>query len=211
MEATAPFYFAEPVLDTLPDRTDLLSDDDLAARASGGVPEALTVLVERYRGRVFAFSLAMLRDRDDAEDAVQETFVRAFAALDTYRGRGQFRAWLFRIAGNHCRDRLKAHSRRNRSLEEPEMDRLLTDDGKGAERFVLRAAVFDAVVSLPVTYRAPVVLHYMEGMSVAETAAALGRSSTAVKVQLWRARGLLADRLIDWGPQTGPSQDRGLR
>src|SRR5262245_15611497 len=79
------------------------ADDLLVTRALAGEPDALDALASRYRGRIFAFALAMLRHPDNAEDVAQETLIRAFASLRSYRGRGRFRAWLFRIAGNLCR------------------------------------------------------------------------------------------------------------
>src|SRR5687767_4481621 len=85
------------------------ADDLLVTRALAGEPGALDALAARYRPRLFVFALAMLRRPDDAEDVAQETLIKAFGSLKGYRGRGQFRAWLFRIAGNLCRD----HHRRN--------------------------------------------------------------------------------------------------
>lgn len=175
------------------------SDDVLVAQALSGVPGTLDRLAARYRGRLFAFALAMLQHPDNAEDVAQETLVRGFARLRSYRGRGKFRAWLFQIAANLCRDR---HRRRAAHFEVA-LDSLpdLAARSDFPSEVALRTVVFAALGRLPERYRGPVVLHYMEGLTIAETAAALGRTQTSVRVQLWRARTRLARELADFSHQ----------
>jgi RNA polymerase sigma-70 factor (ECF subfamily) len=179
------------------------ADAELVRQALDGTNAAAALLAARYRGRLYAFALALLRHADDAEDVAQEALVRAFGALASYRGDGTFRAWLFRIAANLCRDRQRRSPGRPVELEAVERDPPASGAADLCEQVALRTAVFAAVRRLPITYRAPVVLHYMEGLSVAETAAALGRSRTAVRVQLWRARNRLADELAGWQAEEG--------
>ena len=178
-------------------------DADLVAQARNGAAGAVEALATRYRGRIYAFALAMLRHADDAEDVAQETLVRTFASLSSYRGEGAFRSWLFRIAANLCRDRLRNSRSRDLPLHAVELADTPAVGADPCNQLALRTAVFAAVRRLPLTYRAPVVLHYMEGLSVAETAAALGRTRTAVRVQLWRARNLLAEELAGWQKEEG--------
>lgn len=187
-------------------------DDAVVAEALTGSGGALQLLADRYRSRIYGFALASLRNPDDAEDVAQETLVRAFHALSTYRGRGQFRSWLFRIAANLCRDR-----RRRGFCREVPLQSADGEVGGGAslqEGVLVRTTIFAALAQLPPLYREPVALHYMEGLSIAETAAVLGRSGTAVRMQLWRARGMLATALEGWEEEPGereaprPERDR---
>src|SRR5262245_25010555 len=80
------------------------ADDELAAAAREGDCAAFEVLVRRYRGRVTLFTRTLLPQPEEAEDLAQETFVRAFLCLPAYEPRGQFRAWLFGIVANVCRE-----------------------------------------------------------------------------------------------------------
>jgi RNA polymerase sigma-70 factor (ECF subfamily) len=171
------------------------TDDELVTAARAGAPGALELLASRYRGRLYAYALTLLRRQEEAEDVAQETLLRAFSQLDTYRGREQFRGWLFRIASNLCRDRRRRRSSRDVVLTPADLEQVAGSVADFGDQVALSAAVLAAVGRLALIYREPVVLHYMEGLSVAETATALGRSATAVRVQLWRARRLLEAEL----------------
>src|SRR5688500_7502619 len=83
------------------------SDEALAAGARAGGPAAFSELVDRYRDLVFAYALARLRSREEAEDVAQETFVRAFQRLDRLRWFGSWEGWLMRILRNLCHDALR--------------------------------------------------------------------------------------------------------
>src|ERR1051326_7319098 len=87
------------------------SDDELVQEARMGAAWASELLADRYRERIHAYAWGMLRHAEDAEDVTQETFVRAFCGLGSYRMRNGFRAWLFRIATNLCQDRRRGYSR----------------------------------------------------------------------------------------------------
>src|SRR5262245_58545128 len=82
-------------------------EDRLALRCRAGDSAAFDELVSRYQLRLFRFACRLLHDRAEAEDALQETFVRAFRALPTYRPDGFFSSWIYRIALNECRRRLR--------------------------------------------------------------------------------------------------------
>src|SRR2546425_625698 len=91
---------------------ELPGDDALMREAQRGDAAAWDALARRYRGRVYVFALALLQRPEDAEDAAQETFLRAFRGLPAYEPRGQFRAWLLAIAANVCRAHYRHERRR---------------------------------------------------------------------------------------------------
>lgn len=170
------------------------ADEDLVEAAGRGDRLALEALAERYRGRLFAYAFGILRNRDEAEDVAQETLLRCCGQVSTVRRRASFRVWLFRIAGNLCRDRRRGPESRNLALDDLDGELAAPAEDLG-EAASVRFAVAEAVSALPLIYRQPVLLHYFEGLSVDETARALGRSQTAVRVQLWRARQRLESAL----------------
>ena len=93
------------------------SDADLVRRARDGDPAAFEALVDRHYPDCLRYAFRMLGDRADAEEAVQDAFVRAHRSLGRYHERDQFRAWLLRILSNRCRSRAAALRRRLRNLD----------------------------------------------------------------------------------------------
>lgn len=179
----------------LPQQTSSECEDDLLVEAAGqGDRKALEQLADRYRGRLFSYAFGILRNREEAEDVAQETLLRCCSQVRTVRRRGAFRVWLFRIACNLCRDRQRRLDSRNLALDAIDEEPIAAGEDLGDE-VSIRVTVLQAVNGLPLTYRQPVLLHYLEGLSVSETATVLGRSQTAVRVQLWRARQRLEDAL----------------
>lgn len=165
-----------------------------AANTSAAASDAAASLYERHSRRLFAFCLRRLRSREEAEDAVQQTFLNAFGAM-----RGGFRpsverAWLYRIAENVCADRLRASSRRCRH-EAADVDAL---------REILPArepekipGLRRALAELPASQQRALLLREWQGMSYREIAAELSLSESAVETLLFRARRSLARRLDD--------------
>lgn len=171
-------------------------DDSLAVLVAQGCAAAGEELARRYRNRLVVFCRSLLVSSEDAEDAAQESLVRALGALPTYRPQGQFRAWIFAIAANICRREYRSRRREEQVSAPPEPEAAPTSDE--CLRGAMGAAVRRAVDRLPAIYRAPVVLFYLEEMPIAEIATVLTRSRAAVKIQLWRARALLARELAEW-------------
>jgi len=149
---------------------------------------AFTRAVERHQDMVFRVALHALGAPQDADDAVQEVFLRLFRAGKDFESPEHLRRWLLRVTVNVCRDVLKSPWRRRRvaldSVEPtPVFDR--AEDG----------ALYEAVMALPEKYRTVLDLFYYEELSVKETAQVLGLSPTAVTTRLSRARELLKARL----------------
>lgn len=169
------------------------ADRALAASILAGEPGALERLMRANNRRLFRTARSILRDDADAEDAVQEGYVRAFHALGRYRGESSLATWLTRIVANQALARLRARSRAGGGQESPgdapDRPAPLADAPEAmAMRAELRRLIERAVDRLPDGCRGVFMLRAVEGLDVAETAACLGMSEAAVKTALFRAR-----------------------
>lgn len=163
-----------------------VADRVLVDAARAGDVDAFEVLVRRHEGRVYRVALRLLGSDADAQDATQETFVRAWRGLGRFRGESAISTWLFRIVTNRCLNVIVAR----RPVEGLDLDLPLVggDPAEIAEQRERFAAVARSVVSLPPEQRAALVLRDFEGLSYEEVAAALGVSVAAVKGRIHRAR-----------------------
>lgn len=168
------------------------------ARVAAGDVEAFATLVEAHQRRLFRLCERLLGDADEARDAVQEVFLRAFRKAGDFRPRGQVYTWLYRIAVNHCLNRLRrrrlARFVRLAGAEEGEGEAPAWEppDEAPDPAATLAArrrwqAARAAVARLPPGQRAVVVLVRFEGLSYREAAAALGITEGAVESRLVRA------------------------
>lgn len=165
-----------------------MPDAELVARARAGDPGALRDLVERYYDDCWRYAYRLLGNRADAEDAAQETFLRAMAALGDYQERAQFRQWLFTILVNQCRNALVARSRRQRRFVSSA--ELPADDPRGG--IVEPTPVADdelarAVARLEPEQREALLLRFGEGMDYVQMSLATGASQSALKMRVKRA------------------------
>ncbi len=169
-------------------------EDRLAVRCRSGEPAAFDELVSRYQLRLFRFAFRLLRDRAEAEDAVQETFVRAYRALPAYRPDGFFSSWIYRIALNECRRRMRGR-RPTIPLEVAPPAGNMPDPQQAILTHERHRQLREAVEGLPEHYRLVMQFFYFEEMSVEQISRALSVSVSAVKVRLHRGRVRLATRL----------------
>lgn len=168
------------------------SDDSLVEKRwldalARGDHAALGGLFELYGERVFRYTLRMLGNRSDAEDATAETFLRVLRRSGELRADGAFRTWLFRIARNLCIDRMRQH----KLLDLP-TDAQYTGT---EDRTTLRITVHQALSELPMEYREPLVLCDLEDMPAREAAEVLKITVPALKSRLYRGRRALRDKL----------------
>lgn len=149
-------------------------------------------LIDRYGGGILRLCILYLGDRQLAEDAFQETFIKAWKKRDGFRGECSEKTWLTRIAVNTCRDMLRSGwfrmMRRSRPVEE------LFDLAAEGD-FQEETAVRDAVMRLPGAYREVVLLYYDQEMKIREIAEAIGLSQNTVSTRLRRARALMEKEL----------------
>ena len=169
-------------------------DERMQKRTPEERGQTLERLMEEYGDRVMRTCLLFLQDRPLAEDASQETFIRAWRALDQLREGATEKAWLMKIAVNVCKSMLRSRSRRipDAKAAADEMPE------PGAPDRYPDHTVFDAVSALPVRYRSPVILHYYQGLSAGEIAGILHLPGATVRTRLARARALLRDELEGW-------------
>lgn len=168
-----------------------------------GDDNAFTLLVERYQNAVYHLCYRMLGTSTEAEDAAQETFIRAYNAIDRYDTERKFSTWLLSIATNYCIDQLRKRRLFTLSFDEmPFFD--LSDNGPGPEGTILmderQRQVRQLLCSLSETDRAAVTLRYWYDYSYEEIAEVLHLTNSAVKSRLHRARLALADA---WTDQNG--------
>jgi RNA polymerase sigma-70 factor, ECF subfamily len=173
------------------------ADDDAVSveRCLRGDTTAFRPLVERYQKVLFSVAVRMLGDAEEAKDAAQTAFVRAFEKLATYDRTHKFFSWLYRILVNEC-----LNVRRARRPHDPIDPTLAAGDDpeRAAERRELRSTVQAALVKLPSLYREVVVLRHFAGMSYAEMATTLGVPEKTVKSRLYSARQQLGALLLGW-------------
>lgn len=143
-------------------------------------------LARQYAPAVYRLAYARTGNRADAEDVMQEVFLRLVKAGPDFDSEEHAKAWLLRVASNCANDLFRLPWRRR---EEP------LDENLSAPERPEEGSVTQAVLSLPARYRIPIHLYYYEGYSVAEIARILGRSEGTVKSRLFRARDLLRNQL----------------
>lgn len=173
-------------------------ESSLVERAKRGDRAAFDRLVSENYAGVFAYALRMLRNRDDAADAVQVTFAKALRSLKEFDTSRPFRPWLYRICGNVSIDLARS---KHRSTEDLDKHAYMLEGGEKpqeeAERSDLQRTIRRAIKKLPERYRRIVMMRHFEQMDVDEIAAAVGAPEGTIKSWLFRARALLRRDLAD--------------
>ena len=179
------------------------NDAELVKRTLCGETAAYNGLVQRYQRQVYNLAYRMLGNAEDAGDLVQDTFLRAYGALASFRQDASFLTWLYKIASNLCIDQLRSRKSRSAlSLEveleegrEPAADLRQTGPEECAVRDAVQDVVQHAIYNLPEKYRLVVIMRHLQDMSVDEIANALDMPNGTVKTHLFRAREMLRGRL----------------
>lgn len=181
------------------------ADEEIVRRVLEGDLVLFELLMRRHNQRVYRAIRSILRDDCESEDVMQETYVRAFEHLAQFEGRAQFSTWLTRIAFNEALKRLADRGRLDPLDEEkyeggegtmPAFQSNSSTPESNASNSELKGLLEEAILALPVTYRAVTVLRDVEEMSTAETAEVLSLTETNVKVRLHRAHELLRGALF---------------
>lgn len=178
-----------------------LSDLELAARIAVRDRAAVRIVTERNNQRLFRVAWSVLKERDEAEDVVQSTYMRGFEAIDSFAGRSSLSTWLTRIAINEALGRARAAGRRRKRLDANSVvdlneyrDHLMRGSMQGGKpdaelaQGEIRAMLEAAIEQLPLEFRTTFVLREIEELSVDETAVLLGIAPATVKTRCLRAR-----------------------
>ena len=188
--------------------TQALDREDMA-RLKAGHDAALNGLMERHATTVFHFLYRMLGDEEDARDLAQETFARVFRSRESFRPEYTFSNWLFTIAGNLARNRIRWRTRHptvpldpGEDAGVPSSQATLPSEAPSPDREMEAAerneAVRQAVLQLPEDLREAIVLCEWQDLAVAEAARVLETTTKAVESRLYRARNQLRERLKKW-------------
>lgn len=186
-------------------------DNELIQACKEGDMEAFRCLFEKYQGRNYSVAYGMLRNREDALEVSQESFIKAFKSIRSFRGKSSFGTWLFRITTNKAIDFIR-RNKRHRTVEEKDWGRTIPsemeqypivehiiDPGEALARKQLREELELAMSKLPPKQRAVVILREVEGLSYQEISRILGCPKGTVMSRLHgarsRLRGLLKGRL----------------
>jgi len=175
------------------DRT--AADAALIERYLAGDSDAFEELMRAHEDRVFGICLRMLRDREAALDATQETFITVFRKAATFGGRSAFSTWLYRVAVNTCYDALRRRQRRQADPLPEGTDPPDPHAGDDLSSVELRPDVESALAALPSEFRAAVVLSDVEGLALQTVSEVLGVPVGTVKSRVFRGRRLLAESL----------------
>ncbi|MEN6522036.1 MAG: RNA polymerase sigma factor [Armatimonadota bacterium] len=173
------------------------SDEQIIIQVIGGDNDAYYELVQRHQGAVYRLAYRMLNRAEDAEDIVQDTFVKAYLRLAECKDRSKFAAWIRRIAVNTCLSRLPKEipsdnveimSDAEAPLDDPVMSEVI--------RRIERDHVRDIIARLPTDYRVVIILRYEEDFSYKEIAEILGEPISRISVRVHRAKKMLAQKLV---------------
>jgi len=181
-------------------RCDTLPDEVVVERVRAGQTALYEILMRRYNQRLYRVALSILRDPSEAEDVMQEAYVRAWRYLDQFAGQAKFATWLTKIAVYEALARLRRRVPQE-PIESTAVEGLETMQTSSAnpERQAydgeLKQVLEHAIGALPVSYRSVFVLRLVEGLNVADTAACLDLTEETVKTRLHRARALLRQHL----------------
>lgn len=185
------------------------SDARCIERFLGGEDRAFEELVIRYQRRIYNLALRYLGVEDEAQETTQEIFIKVYRSLKSFRGEAKFSTWLYQVATNHCRNRIKYLKRRHyyqstsmdcpQETEDGEMQQQYAADGPDPQQQVQtgqwREKVREAIDQLNEDHREAIILRDLQGMSYDEIASVTGQAVGTVKSRIHRARLELAQRL----------------
>ena len=180
-----------------------LDEKHLLTRTRAGDTEAFSPLVEEYYPRIYTHILGRVKDPEATKDLTQETWLRAFRAIQRFRGESSLSSWLYRIAENVCidyfRKQQKAHNLEPlHTVDERRIPQTHSDPCRDLERQELRAYLRTAIQHLTQTRRQVFLLYYAQDLSIKQIATRLNRSEGTVKSHLRNARLQLREYLTPY-------------
>jgi RNA polymerase sigma-70 factor (ECF subfamily) len=187
----------------------MLSEEQLVKKSLQGDLQAFEELVLGYQSKVYALTYRYMGNEEDAYDMFQETFIKAYRSLPTFKGKSSFGTWIYRIASNVCLDELRRRKRRipTLSLDEPattldgnELEVEIADTSYSAdllyEQKELSSSIQEVLNQMKNEHKTAIILRDMLDLSYEEMAKVLGCSIGTVKSRLSRARNILKEKLL---------------
>jgi RNA polymerase sigma-70 factor, ECF subfamily len=179
------------------------SDEEVIERVKAGETALYEIILRRYNQRLYRVARSIVRDESEAEDVMQDAYVRAYQHISQFAGLAPFSIWLTRIAVHEALRRLRLRKRGLQlGVDEQDEEGLMgivdtsPDPEQGASFAEVSRLLEEAVLRLPAKYRSVVVMRDVEELSTAETAAALDLTEDNVKVRLHRGRAMMRDWLF---------------
>lgn len=200
-----------PDIEPIREQRESVSDEEIVRRVLAGEVELFELVMRKYNRRIYRIVRAILKSDDDAEDVMQEAYVKAYAHLRDFAGRARFSTWLTRIAVHEAFARSRQGRRfelvENADTETPIMTHAVRSPEQRASDSELGGILEQAIEELPAGFRAVLVLRLIEQLSVEETSEALDLTEETVKTRLHRAKRLLRDQL---DRQLGPASHQAF-
>jgi RNA polymerase sigma-70 factor (ECF subfamily) len=168
------------------------NDQQLIDRIINGDHSAFTILVDRYKDLVFSLALKMLKNREEAEEVSQDTFIKVFKSLDKFKGDSKFSTWIYKVAYNTCLDRLKKNKREQHvvPIDKYTEGEVKTIDNAlyAMEQKERQQTIQHCIQALPSEDAFLMTLFYFEEQSLEEIAKIMEITPNNVKVKLFRSR-----------------------
>lgn len=178
------------------------SDNDIIEQIRKGDARKYSLIVDRHKNQAYALAFRLVGEKREAEELVQDGFVRAFRSLDQFRGDAKFSTWLYRIVYNLCMTRVTRRRPRPDTIhiDEEMLDNVLVDEEAGAdvqmENDEYNRMVAEEIQQLPEKFKSAVTLFYLQEMCYEEMTTVLNLPLGTVKTNLFRGRNLLRERVL---------------
>jgi RNA polymerase sigma-70 factor (ECF subfamily) len=196
------FYFLSVTTDTnMSSKSQMTTNKDqyYITQVLEGNTNAFGVLVDQYKDLVFTLALRMLKNREEAEEVSQDTFIKVYKSLKNFKGDSKFSTWIYKVTYNTCLDRLKKNKRQQQEVSIDEFTEKHVKTIDNALEIMVEAerlqAIQDCINLLPSEDGFLLTLYYFEDQSLAEISKIVGISANHVKVKLYRSRQKLASIL----------------
>ncbi|NQY07697.1 MAG: RNA polymerase sigma factor [Flavobacteriaceae bacterium] len=170
----------------------MTNDLDSIEKIIKGDTHSFALLLEKYKDMVFTLTFRMLKNREEAEEVAQDTFIKAYKSLNKFKGDSKFSTWLYRIAYNTSLDKIKKLKKEQLTVAIDEYTegqvRAVENALDNLERAEQRKMIQDCIQQLPPDSAALLTLYYFDGLSLDEIAKVLNIKASNVKVKLFRSR-----------------------
>jgi len=176
-----------------------LSDQHFINQIIGGNTNAFSILVDRYKDLIFSLALKMVKNREEAEEVAQDTFIKVFNSLDKFKGDSKFSTWIYKVAYNTCLDRMKRNKKEEGNINIDDFSEHLIKTMENALSKMIdeerKKLIQDCLNLLPSDEGFLLTLFYFEDQSLDEIAKIMNITANNAKVKLYRSRQKLASIL----------------